>query len=297
MCVTDDGLIIIRGYKPCPVQNTGGWFQSIFGLQVSSREGPAWIHVYRTPHHKVTKVKCECEHSATIVPWVSQGKSYLAEACYSCYCIRVYDVPSLMPIHTWGPAAQFGRIVRGTHGYALLVITEENKCFSLEWMGTEKKLKPDASSSPKTYDSNARYPAYISQDTRDIYVQKHQSGRQHMERIIRFDHNTITCMQCPITQGKAGRLDLLWSLNTESLKVDGNPLEISHVCSDSSGRVYAFSDCQNRVIVVDGTSGRITQIIMDHMMTNCRSLQWCAELKSIVALYDTSNIDVYKVVL
>ncbi len=292
MCVTDNGLIVIRGYKPGTMRNVGGWLKSMFGLK--TLEGPRWIQIYDTQKQtNVAEFKSQCEHDATITSWSLLVKPYLAEGCPTCSCIRVYDLLSRRFILAWDPGVKFRHIVKCTKDITLLVITEGNRCFPLEWNEAERKLTPYPSAQPATWRLLKIDPAQPS-NIGDLCVEEYTSGQHAMTQVFCINGHTISCMQSP-KLCKAEEFNLLWSLNTNFLKIEGHPLDITHICTDPTGRLYGFSDYQNRVIVVDGTTGRITQVIIDKMMTDCRSLKWLAKEESIVALYDKSHIDIYKV--
>ncbi len=299
MCVTDDGFIVIRGYKPGTVHKAGGWFKNLFSVK-PTLEGPRWIYVYSTPHHKVTEFKSECEHDASITSWSVQGITYLAEGCPTCCCIRVSDLHTQKLIHVWGPGTSFREIVKGTNDMSILVLTEGNRCFPLEWVEAHRKLVPDALSGIKSWEfleKDSGQPRRMATETRDLCVDECRSGQDPMKQIVCIhDGFTISCIQSTTFHEATKELKTLWSLNTGLLKIGGLPLnDVTRICTDPKGRVYGFSSYVYQVFVIDGRTGHITQVIMQDMMANCTALKWMPQQESIIALYDNSLIDIYKV--
>ena len=210
--------------------------------------------------------KCEHEFNPVIeVSFEKDRKRYFAESCYRCPRITLYDAQTKDPILAYDDRNFMpGRLLM-RNGKILMSELSGDSIVELKWDQDQMKLLP----------TGRMLNVDLGLVTGMTYLKK-----RNIVVMVAFDKKLIQALRYP-----SGEVQ--WELSGE---VDGKVMRPRGVCSEEKNGLVFIADFMNkRVVVVEGTTGKVIQVALKEDYQIVYDICWKSEQPHLVVKHGQEN--------
>ena len=233
LTVTKSGNVVVRGTKWC------------------SGETKRMVQIWSSDGDLQSEWPSKCKHQMQMTSWTTSSTTYLAEACWVCGAMYIYDITiqqertpkdvSLFSVDGIWPKS-ICNIEEDDNNTILYVWDRHNsEIMKMKWNEELSQLYHDF---PVPFDSqNGTAVSSISNVGHTPYIVLTHGSK-----------SLVTCVH---------RLsgEVKWTLGGYDKNIAGKILDPRDVCCDSSNNVYVADKKNERILQINGISGQISGII------------------------------------
>ena len=217
---------------------------------------------------QISEWASKCDHEFNAVIEVSFGKGrkrYFAESCYRCPRITLYDAQTKAPILAYDDRNFMpGRLVN-RNGKILMSELSGDRIVELQWDQDQMKLLP----------TGRMMNVDLGLVTGMTYLKK-----RNIVVMVAFDKKLIQALRFP-------NGEVQWELSGQ---VDGKVMRPRGVCSEENNGLVFIADFMNkRVVVVEGQTGKVIQVVLKDEYQIVYDVCWKSEKLHLVVKHGQEN--------
>lgn len=254
LSMTSTGQVIVRGTKWC------------------SGETKRMVQVWCLDGHLQSEWPSKCKHHVQMTSWVTSCVTYLAEACWVCGAIYIYDITAGQDM----PPRDVSLFsVDGIWPKSICVIEEDGQIMFYVWDRHNSNImvmKWEETLGQLYHKSSVPFVCHNATAVSSIS----NVGQKPYLVLTHGRESLISCVHIPSGE-------IIWTLGGHKEIVAGMVLDPREVCCGPSDYVFVADKKNERILQIDGVSGQIAGILED--MVDICHIAWNSKDEELIVCH------------